>query len=50
VSATPPARGPIGAEPETPPGNEVAASLWIVAVLIAVLELAWWLFDRMYSG
>jgi hypothetical protein len=32
-----------------PPGNELQAFLWVVAVFIAVLELTWWIFDRMYS-
>jgi hypothetical protein len=49
VSAKPSTRREIGTDPE-PPGNELAASLWIVAVLIAVLELTWWLFHWMYSG
>ena len=35
-------------EPEPPPGNELTAFLWIVAVLLAALELTWWLFNRMY--
>jgi hypothetical protein len=35
--------------PEPPPGNELQAFLWVLAVLIAVLEVTWWLFDRMYS-
>ena len=39
----------IGSDPERPPGNELAAFLWAVAVLIAVLELAWWFADRIYS-
>jgi hypothetical protein len=32
-----------------PPGNELQAFLWVVAVLIGVLELTWWILDRMYS-
>jgi hypothetical protein len=32
-----------------PPGNELAALLWIVATLIAVFELTWFFFDRIYS-
>ena len=35
-------------EHESPPGDEVTALLWIVAVLLAVLELGWWFFSRMY--
>jgi hypothetical protein len=36
---------------ETPPspGSELTASLWVIAVLIAVLELAWWWSTSMYS-
>jgi hypothetical protein len=30
------------------PGNELQAFLWVVAGLVAVLELTWWIFDRMY--
>jgi hypothetical protein len=50
VSANPSTRGTIGAEPEPPPGNELAALLWTLVLLLAVLELTWWLFARMYSG
>ena len=50
MSAAPPTRRSIGGEPEPPPGSELKALLWIVAVLIAALELAWWLADRMYSA
>ncbi len=32
-----------------PPGNELAACLWVVAVLIASFEFTWWFFDRLYS-
>jgi hypothetical protein len=39
----------IGTDPE-PPGNELAAVLWVIAVLLAVYELIWWVFDRMYTG
>ena len=28
--------------PQPSPGSELTALLWVVAVLIAVLELAWW--------
>jgi hypothetical protein len=45
-----PTRRSLGREPDPPPGNELAAFLWIVAALIAVLEVVWWLFDRMYAG
>jgi hypothetical protein len=43
-------RRSLGAEREPVPGNELAALLWIAAALLAVLEIAWWLFDRMYSA
>jgi hypothetical protein len=32
-----------------PPGSELTAFLWIVATLIAVLELTWFFFDQIYS-
>jgi hypothetical protein len=32
------------------PEREAALLLWVLAVLIAALELAWWLFDRMYQS
>ena len=48
MNATP-TRRPIGSDPERPPGNELTALLWIVAALIAVLELAWWFAGRIYS-
>jgi hypothetical protein len=31
------------------PGNELTAFLWVTAAFIAVLEIVWWIFDRMYS-
>jgi hypothetical protein len=34
----------------SPPGNELTAFLWIVATLIAVFELTWFFFDRIYSA
>ena len=34
---------------EQPPDGEPQVFLWVIAVLIGVLELTWWLFDRMYS-
>jgi hypothetical protein len=32
-----------------PPGSELTALLWVVATLIAVFELTWFFFDRLYS-
>jgi hypothetical protein len=32
------------------PERDVALLLWLFAVLIAALELVWWLFDRMYQS
>jgi hypothetical protein len=37
-------------EARTEPAEEHATLLWTVAVLIAALELAWWLFSRMYAS
>jgi hypothetical protein len=31
------------------PGSELTALLWIVATLIAVFELTWFFFNRIYS-
>jgi hypothetical protein len=31
------------------PGNELAALLWIVATLIALFEITWLFFNRIYS-
>jgi hypothetical protein len=33
-----------------PPSGELAAFLWIIAVLASVIELVWWFFDRLYSA
>ena len=44
-----PSERSIGSDPERPPENELTAFLWVLAVLIAVLELAWWLAGRLYS-
>jgi hypothetical protein len=49
MNATPTRRS-LGTEPDPPPGNELAAFLWVVAGLIAVVEVAWWLVGRMYAG
>jgi hypothetical protein len=29
--------------------EELTASLWVLAVLLAALELVWWWADRIYS-
>jgi hypothetical protein len=34
---------------DPPPESEPQVLLWVIAGLIAVIELTWWLFDRMYS-
>ena len=31
------------------PERDTAVLLWLLAALIAALELVWWLFDRMYQ-
>lgn len=36
-------------DPDPPPGNELAAVLWSLAVLLGAMELVWWYFDRLYS-
>ena len=30
--------------------GELATALWVGAALVGALELAWWLFARMYSA
>jgi hypothetical protein len=35
--------------PQRSPGNELAAFLWVVAVMLAVLEITWWWAGSMYS-
>jgi hypothetical protein len=36
-------------EPDPPPEGGLAAALWAFAVLLAVMELLFWYFDRLYS-
>lgn len=36
-------------KPPQSPGSELTVTLWVLAVLIAVLELAWWWSVSMYS-
>jgi hypothetical protein len=33
-----------------PPGNELALVLWVLVVLVATVELAWWLTMHLYSA
>jgi hypothetical protein len=37
-------------EAEAAPAEEHATLLWAIAVLIATLELAWWIFGQMYAS
>lgn len=39
-----------GFEPEGPPGNELAALLWVIATLLAVLDVFWWLSERWFAA
>jgi hypothetical protein len=39
----------VAPRPEPPPDGEPQVLLWVIAILIAAIELTWWLFDRMYS-
>jgi hypothetical protein len=44
-----PTRRARGTEPEPPPGNELAALLWIVAALLAAYLVVVWVFARMFA-
>jgi hypothetical protein len=35
---------------EPSPGADLAATLWVLALLIVAFLLAWWLLDGMYAG
>ena len=35
---------------DRPPGKELTAFLWIVAGLLAVLDIAWLAVDRLFPG
>ena len=41
---------PTRRDTEPPPEGGLTLFLWMIAVLIASLELAWWMFDRMFSA
>jgi hypothetical protein len=47
VSPTPP-RVRKRSGPEA--GTDLAATLWVLALLIVAFLLAWWLLDGMYAG
>jgi hypothetical protein len=50
VTETTPERRPKPDETsESAPESELTLVLWLVALLLIVLELAWWWFDRLYS-
>ena len=49
MTLTPAPERPRRDAPEPPPGSELTAALWLLAVLIAVVELVWWAAERMYS-
>jgi hypothetical protein len=40
----------LSATPTPTPGSELKAILWIVVTLLAVLEVAWWFSERLYSS
>ena len=37
-------------DPEPPPEGGLTVALWVLAVLLAAMELLWWYFDRLYSS
>lgn len=50
MSDTPPTQErPADVQPQPPPGSDLTACLWVTVALIGALELAWVLFERMYS-
>jgi hypothetical protein len=49
-SARPSERRPDDPRPEPATGNDLAASLWVLAVLLGLVELTWLFFTRIYSG
>jgi hypothetical protein len=40
---------PTREDPEPPPEGGLKVFLWLAAMLIAVLEVVWWMSDRIYS-
>jgi hypothetical protein len=50
MTETTPDRRPKPDETSEPaPGSELTLVLWLIALLLIVLELSWWWFDRLYS-
>jgi cytochrome c-type biogenesis protein CcmH/NrfF len=45
MSSTTPSR-----DDRDPPSNELTALLWIVAVMVAVIEVTWLALDRIFSS
>jgi hypothetical protein len=39
----------VNTDTDPSPANELAALLWVVAALIAVFELTWLFFSRIYA-
>jgi hypothetical protein len=37
-------------DPDRPPRGELALSLWVIAILLAVIEVTWLWADRIYSS
>jgi hypothetical protein len=37
-------------EPEVPPAQGLMLTLWVIATLLAAIELVWWWADRIYSA
>jgi hypothetical protein len=48
--STPPGGRRTGTVPDPPPDNELTVFLWVVVGLLAVLELSWAFFSRMYAA
>ena len=41
---------PRAGERDQSPRDELALTLWLVAVLLAQVVLVWWFFERLYAG
>jgi hypothetical protein len=45
----PPAPHRPQAEDDPPLGAQLAACLWVIAVMLAIIEIVWWMSNRIFS-